>query len=398
MGKITPTCSQPAAHAAISRGSLLYTPPCAASTSVSNNSTYMVAPRRGTAVYRHPAGMFKRLQGVLTAAAAIMDAPDHSKNTAISLDPAVWLETDMETSNEPHAASNNTDSTSSKPHTRSTGQYLGVYEPQQSTAASNSSNDQLQPKSASSARPSSPQARSTSSHSKGPQPRGRPNKRAIRRLHRQYSSLFDQLEAEQTAMLHKHELEFMNLMYSGATQQELQQQQRRHDTMLHKLQSKYSQKWGPPVVRRSFLQASGRQQQQQQHHGTTSDGTEAADGIQQHQPGRHRQHPTAAAGCNSSSSSSKQYRNSSKPAGSSVFTIPDIPTESTTVAAADAQAAATVQRFTNQMVGAKIIADALSKNPVDIQTLDSLEIVFLHLALPKLVAWKLTPLMMKLTK
>ncbi|WIA36338.1 hypothetical protein OEZ86_007659 [Tetradesmus obliquus] len=50
--------------------------------------------------------------------------------------------------------------------------------------------------------------------------------------------------------------------------------------------------------------------------------------------------------------------------------------------------AAEVQRYSNQVVGATLVLKALSQQPVDKEALDKLEIVFLHLALPRLVEWQ----------
>jgi hypothetical protein len=81
-----------------------------------------------------------------------------------------------------------------------------------------------------------------------------------------------------------------------------------------------------------------------------------------------------------------------------VFDIPDCSPEATAVAAAATAADGEVQGFTNQQVGAVIIVDALSKEPMDTQVLDSLELVFLHLAMPKLLNYKLFHLVPKLAK
>ncbi|WIA16154.1 hypothetical protein OEZ85_012869 [Tetradesmus obliquus] len=50
--------------------------------------------------------------------------------------------------------------------------------------------------------------------------------------------------------------------------------------------------------------------------------------------------------------------------------------------------AAEVQRYSNQAVGATLVLKALSQQPIDNEALDRLEIVFLHLALPRLVEWQ----------
>lgn len=79
------------------------------------------------------------------------------------------------------------------------------------------------------------------------------------------------------------------------------------------------------------------------------------------------------------------------------MSIPDaMPAAAAAAATTAMEAAAEKQRFTNQQVGAKIIADALMCEPMDQQRLDSMEIVFLHLALPWLVEKGMSGLLPKL--
>lgn len=468
--------SSTAAHqASTCRGSLLYTPLCSPSTSQTTFSRVELASSRVHRRTSVPAAIFRHAPAVV-AAAAVLDAEHSSREGTTALDPAVCLSNGLD-----HAVGDPgfqpLASSSNAANSKQVGNYLGVLNAADA-AAGPAANQH------SKSEATSKHANSSSSRRRS-HPRGRPNTMTVRRLKAQYSSLFEQLEAEQTAMLHKHERDFMELMYSGATQQELEQQQRRHDIMLHKLQSQYSQKWGPPVARKGYFQASGpqhqqrlqqqrqcsntdnaatatmqqqqqkqenapasirnsspspakscaQQQQQRQPHDATSSNssssrTSAAATAQQQRHRRHqKQQPlvTASSAANSSahvskeksSSNTRGSSNSSRPRkGSkhhvssmatydesvyseptySAFDFPDDTPEVFAAAAAAQAEAATVQRFTNQMVGAKIVAVALNKDPVDTRTLEGLEIVFLHLALPKFVAWKLTPLMIKLAE
>jgi hypothetical protein len=72
-----------------------------------------------------------------------------------------------------------------------------------------------------------------------------------------------------------------------------------------------------------------------------------------------------------------------------VFDIPDAPFDLAAASAAAAEEAAIIQRYSNHAVGATMVMKALSQQPMDKAALDRLEIVFLHLAMPRLVDWKM---------
>lgn len=247
--------------------------------------------------------------------------------------------------------------------------------------------------------------------SRSRRPRGPVHRRTAASLMRQFEGVEAHLGAEMVAWQHAQEEAFMELIASGAPPETLDAATRAHERALSRVSasllgtaehrgggsmgaehrgegSMASQRhggfWGPPVGRTRVLDAGG---------AAAAAAGAAAVAAQKAAPvvtTAGRRHPRGASRTGPASAPPLP------PPPSSPLHVPEPTPQLAADAAAAAAAAGRAQRYSSQQAGAAVIAGALAAEPLDAATLDALDIVYLHFAMPRLVEWRLGHLLPRL--